>query len=222
MICAFVAAVPIHDPRGRPLARLALAVTAIGLFLMGYYWGNRYQYQSSTPPEIEGVLIRPPHHPLPDFALRDTAGQPFTAEHFAGHWTLLSLGNPSRALGQPTVTHMIEIHNRLASDPDLQEKLLLVLATQPEDPAPALDFEHLSPVITLLWGTSGEMQRLRTALGIPAQAAALTVDQGIPCYLIGPSGRLLALFPGAQTPASIASDLAAIAAHDEALSPDHD
>ncbi|WP_089726218.1 SCO family protein [Candidatus Thiosymbion oneisti] len=207
-------------PRGI-LARLALAVAAIGLFLVGYYWGNQYQRATSTPLAIEGVLIRPAR-PLPEFTLRDTAGQPFTTEHLVGHWTLLSFDDPNQALGQPAVTRMIEIHNRLADNPDLQERLLLVLATQPEDSTPALDFDRLSPVLRPLSGTAGEMQRLRTALGMPVQATTPAADQAIPCYLIGPSGRLLALFPSAQTPASIASDLAAIAAHDETLSPDHD
>ncbi len=198
---------------------------AIGLFLAGYYWGNKYQHHTSTPPTIAGVLIRPTC-PLPDFALRDTAGQPFTAERFVGHWTLLSFGNPGQALGQPALTRMIEIRNRLVSDPDLQEKPILLLVLQPDDSTKALDFGRLSPVLTPLSGTTGELQRLRTAFGMPAQATILTADQGIPCYLIGPSGRLLALFPGAKTPASIASDLAAIAApiavHSDALSPAHD
>ncbi len=63
------------------------------------------------------------------------------------------------------------------------------------------------------------MQPLRTALGLPMEETAVTADQAIPCYLIGPSGRLLALFPDAQPPASIASDLAAIAARNNALEP---
>ena len=197
-------------PRGKPWAQLVPAAAAIGLFLVGYYWGNQYQRHTSTPPAIEGVLIRPPR-PLPEFTLRDTAGQPFTAEHLVGHWTLLSFDDSNQVPGQPMVTRMIEIRNRLASDPDLQERLLLVLTIRPDDSPPTLDFDHLSPVLTVLSGTAGELQRLRTALGMPAQATTLTADQAIPCYLIGPSGRLSALFPGAQTPASIASDLAAIA-----------
>jgi len=213
--------VPIRNPRGRPLARLALAAAAIGLFLIGYHWGNRYQRSTSTPPAIEGVLIRPAR-PLPDLALRDGAGQSFTTERFVGHWTLLSFGKPSQALDQPAVMRMIEIRNRLASDSDLQEKLLLILVIQPDDSSPASDFGHLSPVLTLLSGTTDELQRLRTALGIPVQATAPATAQGIPCYLIGPSGRLSALFPDAQTPASIASDLAAIVAHIDTLSPTHE
>jgi len=213
--------VPIRNPRGSLLVRLALAAAAIGLFLVGYHWGNRYQRSTSTPPAIEGVLIRPAR-PLPDLALRDGAGRPFTAERLVGHWTLLSFGNPSPTPDQPVVVRMIEIRNRLASNPELQERLLLVLVIQPDDSSPASDFGHLSPVLTLLSGTTDELQRLRTTLGMPVQATAPTTAQGIPCYLIGPSGRLFALFPGAQTPASIASDLAAIAAYGDTLSPTHE
>jgi len=185
-----------------------MAAVAIGLFLVGYYWGNRHQRYTSTLPVIEGVLIRPAR-PLPDFILLDAAGQPFTAGRLSGHWTLLSFGNPSQAFGQPAITRMIEIFNRLANAPNLRERLLLVLVIlrRPDGPTPALDFEHLSPVLTLLSDTTDELQRLRMALGMPLQAPPLTTDLAIPCYLIGPSGRLLALFPNAQTPASIASDL---------------
>lgn len=212
---------PICNPRGGFLGRLSLAAAAIGLFLVGYYWGNQYQHHTSTPPTIAGVLIRPPR-PLPDLALRDAAGRPFTTERFVGYWTLLSFDNPSPAPDRPAVMRMIEIRNRLASDSDLQERLLLVLVIRSEDSTPAAGFDHSSPVLTLLSGTTDELQRLRTVLGMPAQATAPAVDQGIPCYLIEPSGRLSALFPSTQTPASIASDLTAIAAHVDALAPTHD
>jgi len=199
--------VPIREIRDKPLLRLAMAAVAIGLFLVGYYWGNRHQRYTSTLPVIEGILIRPAR-PLPDFILLDTAGQPFTAGRLAGHWTLLSFGNPSQAFGQSAITRMIEIFNRLANAPNLREQLLLVLVIlRPDGPTLALDFEHSSPVLTLLSGTTDELQRLRMALGMPLQAPSLTPDLAIPCYLIDPSGRLLALFPDAQTPASIASDL---------------
>ncbi len=122
----------------KPLPRLVVAVSALGLFLVGYYWGNQYRHGDSTPPVIEGVLVRPPR-PLPAFEFRDAAGRLFTTERFAGHWTLLSFGDSSRAPGQSVVMRMIEVYNRLAITPDLQEKLLLVLATRIEDSTPAWD-----------------------------------------------------------------------------------
>ncbi|MCG6863054.1 MAG: hypothetical protein LJE70_17535 [Chromatiaceae bacterium] len=199
--------------------RLVMAAATIGLFLAAYYWGNQFKRPDSTHPVIEGVLIRPAPA-LPGFELRDAADhQPFIAEHFVEHWTLLTFVDPSLAPGHLAVTRMIEVRNRLASAPGLQEKLLLVLASQRQDPHLARDFERLSPALKLLSGESGEIQRLREALGAPSQEATGTGTDGIPFYLIGPSGRLLAVFPSAQAPASIASDLVALASHIDSLYP---
>ena len=202
-----------------------MAAAAIGLFVVAHYWGNRYQQDGSPPPAIAAVLIRPPIE-LPEIELRDASGQPFTAESFAGHWTLLAFGDASRAPGHLAVTRMIEVHNRLASEPDLQAMLLIVLATRDQDPTLARDFGRLSPALRLLSGEAGELQHLRASLGAspgaPAQETADAPFDAPPYYLIGPAGRLLALFPGAQTPSSIASDLSAIFGHADSLDPTDD
>jgi len=214
---------PIHDPRRKPLGRLAMAAATMGLFLLAYYWGNQYKYRDSNPPVIEGVLIRPPIA-LPDFDLRDAAGQPFTAESFAEHWTLLSFGDPSQVSGHLAITRMIEAYNRLASDPDLQAMLQLTLASEREDPILARDFARLSPVLKILSGELGELQRLGASVGAPPpqEATAETKDEPPPLYLIGPSGRLVALFTGSQAPASMALDISAIAKNFHSLFPADD
>ena len=40
--------------------RLVFPVVAVGLFVLGYQWGNRVQRDRAEPPAIGGVLIRPP------------------------------------------------------------------------------------------------------------------------------------------------------------------
>jgi hypothetical protein len=213
----------VHDQRRRPLSRLAIAAAAAGLFLLAYYWGNQYKHGNSPPPQIEGVLVRPPIE-LPDFDLLDADGQPFTAKSFTGHWTLLSFGAPSQASGHLAITRMVEVHNRLASDPDLQKMLQLILASEHQDPILARDFARLSPVLKTLSGESGELQRLRASVGAPPPggASAAPMDEAPALYLIGPLGRLVALFIGSQRPDSIASDLSAIAKHAHSLFPADD
>lgn len=206
-----------------------MAAAAIGLFVVAHYWGNRYQQGGSPPPAIAAVLVRPPIE-LPEIELRDASGQPFTAESFAGHWTLLAFGDASRAPGHLAITRMIEVHNRLASEPDLQAMLLIVLATRDQDPTLARDFVRLSPALRILSGEAGELQHLRASLGASpgaspgalAQETAGAPFDAPPFYLIGPAGRLLALVPGAQTPSSIASDLSAIFEHSDSLDPTDD
>jgi cytochrome oxidase Cu insertion factor (SCO1/SenC/PrrC family) len=160
---------------------------------------------------------------LPGFELHDTQNQPFTADDFQARWTLLTFGDPSRAPGHLAVTRMIEVYNRLANDPDLQAVLQLALVAELQDLALARDFGRLSPALKLLSGESGEIQRLRASLGAgPTDDAGTEVAQNTPFHLIGPAGRLLALFLGAQPPASIASDLSAIAEHPHILNPNDD
>lgn len=211
----------VRNPRG-PLARLVLVAAAIGLFLVGYYWGNKYKLGKAGPPTIEGVLVRPPRE-LPDFELRDADGVTFTAQDLVEHWTLLAFGDLTKAPGHLAVTRMIDVRNRLADRQDLQAVLLLALAADTQAPSLARDFSRLSPVLKLLSGEAGELQRLRAAVGAPPSTATATRnDEGVPFYLIGPRGRLLVLFPGTQEPAAIAEDLTALADHPDSVSPSID
>lgn len=204
------------DPRSSLLSKLTMATAAIGLFLISYYWGNQYKQQDLAPPALAGVLVRPPYE-IPELELRDATGQPFTAESFAGHWTLLSFAEQSQ--GHHMVARLIEVRNRLASDPDIQDMLLLALASEHQDSTLARNVGRLTPALKVLSGDTGEMQRLRASLGAPAQEPTRIQTDEIPFYLIGPSKRLMALFTGTQKPASIASDLSTIAAHADALYP---
>lgn len=196
-----------------------MAAAAIGLFLVGYFWGNQYQRRDSAVTAIEGILLRRPIE-LPAFEAHDAAGQTFTAESFTGHWTLLSFADLNQAPGHLAVTRMIEVHNRLATDPPLQEQLQLALLAQRQDLALARDFSRLSPALKVLSGESDELQKLRISLGesSPEETTGAPADE-IPLYLIGPSGHLLALFSGTQAPSSVASDLSAISEHSDSLYP---
>ena len=213
---------PIGEPRRQPMARLVMAVAAIGLFLAGYYWGNQYKREDSAPPAIAGILVRTPPE-LADFELRDAFGQPFSADSFAGRWTLLAFADPDQANGHRPITHMIEVYNRLAADADLQAMLLLVLVTgRPPDSTIAKDFQRLSPALRFLSGDPDELQRLRASLGSPVQKSSPVLANEGWLYMTSPSKRLLALFPGIQEPASVASDLSAIAADPDSLYPSDD
>lgn len=197
--------------RRRPAARLAMIAAAIGLFLVGYYWGNQYKRADPAPLTIDGVLVRPPLE-LPGFELVDVENQTFTANSFKKRWTLVTFGDLSRAPGHLAVMRMIEVHNRLAGRPELQTLLQLALVAERQDSDLARDLARLSPALNLLSGESGEVQRLRASLGASAaDDSGPEVGGDVSSYLIGPSGRLLALFSEAQPPASIAADLSIIA-----------
>jgi hypothetical protein len=188
--------------RRGPFARLVLIVSAIGLFLIGYYWGNQYKY-SGGPPAIEGVMISPAM-PLAEFDLRDAQGRPFGSEDLADRWTLLAFGEISQARGQLAVTHMIEVYNRLADRPELRDRLQLLLAAPSQSPNLASDFQRLSPALRILSGEESELSRLAGLLGASPTGIG---EEGAARYLIAPNGSLLALFAAGQPAEAVASDV---------------
>jgi len=212
---------PVHSARGRPLIRLVMAAATVGLFLIGYYWGNQHKHDHTPLPTVAAVLVRPPIA-LPELDLRETSGQPFTTEGFDGHWTLLSFDDPGTASGHLAITRMVEVHNRLADHPDLRKLLQLTLVSPQQDPAPDEKVAGMSPTIEILIAPPSDLQKLRATLGAPPKETTESTPGEDPFYLIGPSARLLALFTGAQAPASIASDLITVAANAADLYPPHE
>ena len=188
-----------------------MAVAAIALFLVAYQWGNQYRYTGGEPPAIGGVLIRPPQ-PLPDFVLRDTAGEPVGRGALFEHWSLLAFGNLSGAAGHRGISRLVAVANRVAGEPDLRERLRLLLATADAAPSLARDFERLSPAIAVLTGARAEVAELAAALGADTDAALDGAPDTPPTlFLLDPDAELVAIFPGAQPAAAVAEDLAALA-----------
>jgi hypothetical protein len=184
--------------------RLAFALGAMGLFVFGYQWGNQYQRKTASPPQIDGVLIRPPIE-VPDFRLEDTTGRPFTAGDLEPGWTLLAFGDLAGAGGQLAVQRLIDLYNRAGEEPALQRALTLALVT-PGEPSPlARDFARLSPALRILTGDPAEGARLRAALG-----AGSAPDASL--YVFAPGGYLIALLADGPDRAATGADL--IALHD--------
>ncbi len=203
------------------LVRIAIVGAALSLFLIGYQWGNQYRQRDAQPPAIIGVLMVPAL-PLRDFALEDGQGLPFTRESLDGRWTLFAFGDLDQQAGEGAVRRMIEVWNRLAGNPTLQRLLQLALAVPDPTTVRSHKLGPLSDVLRTLSGDADTVASLRSSLGTPIGTEAESAAEGIPFYLVGPKGRVLALFPGAQTPAAIASDLSVIATSFETLYPDAD
>lgn len=174
----------------------------MGLFLLGYYWGNHYQR-----PDLSGVdaaiLLRPPLE-LPAFSATDQVGQPLGKERLQGHWSLLLIGSTESPATREGLTQMSRIHNRLAGHSELQDALRPVFLS----PDPELDSTDqlletvytYNPALTAGSAREDDLRALMTTLG--AQA-----DGPSSLYLIDPQGRAPALFTAAQDPAAIARDI---------------
>jgi hypothetical protein len=191
--------------RRGPLARLVLMVSAIGLFVLGYYWGNQYKY-GGGPPTIEGVMVSPAV-PLLGFELEDATGRPFSGDDLAERWTLLAFGEVSQARGQIAVSRMIDVFNRLADRPELRERVQLALAAKDQSPNLARDFSALSTSLRILAGEQAEIDRLAGLFGERPEGGG---EEGAALYLITPDGHLLAVFPAGQPAGTVAADLRAL------------
>ena len=191
-------------PRG-PLVRLILMVCAIGLFLIGYQWGNQRRF--GQPPAIAGVLIAPPMA-LPAFTLVDGAGRPFGREQLIDRWTLLAFGDLAQARGQLAVQRLLDVYHRLPADAEPRQRLQLLLAAPVPREELARDFSRLSPALRLLAGEAGDLGQLAGLLGEPVNPGP---QDRSTLYLIAPDARLLALFPTSQPPEALASDLTLLA-----------
>lgn len=194
--------------RNRPLLpRLIMAVAAVGLFLVGYQWGNQFKRGDQQPPPISGVMVRPPQ-PLPDFVLQDSAGADVGRPDLLDRWALISFAPLADAQGHRSIARLVEIYNRLAAEPELQKRLRLLLISADSAPRLARDFERLSPAIGILSAERGVIDELRNALGAGEQPPS---DQLPALFLVGPDASLVALFPASQPAAEIAADVAALA-----------
>lgn len=188
--------------RHNPWVRLAFALGAMGLFLLGYQWGNEYQRRHAKPPSIGGVLVRPPAA-IPGFSLVDALGRPFDQETLAAGWTLLTFGDLTSAQGQLAVQRLIDVYNRVSDQDDLHRALRLALVASTDAPNLARDFSRLSPALYVLGGEAEEVQRLRAALGVG-------VDPQMPFFVFAPGGYLVALLMDSEDGAVLAEDLTAL------------
>lgn len=197
------------------IARLIMAVAAVGLFIVGYQWGNQFQTAHQAPLRIDGVLLRPPVE-LPELDLQGTQG-PFSRDDLQQHWSLIAFGSPGSALGHRGVSRLIEIANRVADQPDLRKRLQLLLISADDAPILARDFEQLTPSLRVLSAPEQLLANLKEAVGAEQAQPAEGADRPPPLFLIDLQARLVALFSGGQPAASIAADLKMLSERPDAL-----
>lgn len=192
-----------------------MALAAVGLFLIGYQWGNQFQRANDAPPRIDGVLLRPSVE-LPEVELHGTSGT-VTRADLRAHWSLIAFGSPGSALGQRGIARLIDVWNRAADQPQLRDSLRLLLISADDAPALARDFERLTPNLKVLSTSREDLSRLQDAFGIADARGREAGDQPPPIYLLSPQARLAVLFTGSQPAQRIAEDLKALAERPDAL-----
>lgn len=174
----------------------------MGLFVLGYQWGNEYQRRHAKQPQISGVLVRPPAA-IPGFRLADPLGRPFDHQTLAAGWAVLTFGDLAVAQGQLATQRLVDVYNRVAGEEALHQSLRLVLVTTSDAHGLARDFARLSPALYILSGDDAELGRLRASLGVGDEPEQ-------PLFVFAPGGYLVALLTDGRDGAALAADLTAL------------
>jgi len=195
--------------RNRPprpaLHRFAIISVALVVVLLGYYLGNRYQFgqlQNSV-----AILFEQPIElvttelPLP--LRREVEAE--------DKWVLVLAGRPGDACDK-LLGHYIEVVNRLAAWPAIQERLqLIIFNSGNRPPGPAwknVEWAHVQEM------PETQILRLTGQLGIAPLGTRWCQDVQATTALIGPVNRVHALLP-LDKPEKIAESLRLIIeAHD--------
>jgi hypothetical protein len=182
--------------RQRRLVILGLALLAFGL---AYYSGSRYQNRPQPAPVIAGVAIHPPS-PLPSLPNTESPSL-IRQESLLGRWSLLML-DPHRGQSRsPALLRLMQIHNRLAAEPRLQQGIVfLYLPAEPHEPEHRA-IDGLGENFTALSGEPEQVEETFRLFGVEPDGKIASL------YLIGPKARLHALFTPDQDTATIAEDL---------------
>ncbi|MES9826845.1 MAG: hypothetical protein ABW201_01100 [Candidatus Thiodiazotropha sp.] len=180
--------------------RAVILILALITFSVAYYAGHTQKLNTGTPPQIDGVLINPPL-PVPPVNLYNQQDEPFSLSNLQGHWSLLMLDPGPGTTSSVALTRLIQVHNRLATDPDLQQQIHYFYLPGNKIEEKAISFASLSDNFQALHGDKQKMDIAFTAFGGAGNETEYTL------YLIGPDATLRALFTRINNTATIAEDI---------------
>ena len=172
-------------------------------FGIAYYAGNKH----STPdhPQVSGVLLQPAT-PIAVFELEDQYGEPFSSRQLLDHWSLILL-DPAPGVDSPGFRRLVQVHNRLAGDPQLQTRTRFIYLPRRNSDPIITAVSRLGGSFSTLQGEPADLDALFAALGMAA------IDDSFILYLIDPDTNMRVLFTGSQDAATIATDFTTLIAN---------
>ncbi|MEW8507266.1 MAG: hypothetical protein AB2598_11215 [Candidatus Thiodiazotropha sp.] len=180
--------------------RLVILILALLTFSLAYYAGHLQKQRDIQLPEIHGVLINPPL-PIPAIDLYNQAEEAVSNANLQGHWNLLMFDYAGGTASSTALTRLIQVHNRLAADPELQRQINYYYLPEDGDRETSISYAQMSDNIHFLQGEAEIVDGLINSFGGTASDTDYTL------YLIGPKTRLHALFTQDVDAATIATDL---------------
>jgi protein SCO1/2 len=209
--------------RRRILAPAVAALAALAVGVTTYAWIAK---RVPPLPEIGGFVL-PEARALDDVALVDSAGQPFAARDFAGHWSFLYFGYTYCPDVCPL--SMLELSNLkklLATrTPGVAAEYYFV-SVDPRRDTPERLREYVTyfdPGFHGLTGEPAQIAAFANALGaiyfVPPDQDEQTyvVSHTSSVTLLDPEGRLHAVFTAPHTPEQLAADFAKVLTRYRAL-----
>jgi protein SCO1/2 len=192
-------------------ALVAIVAIAAGMLFARSLVGNEGASQLGL---AQATLLKPPR-PLPQFALIDQAGAPFTPDRLKNRWSLLFFGFTRCPDVCPLTLGVLAQAEKALSDlpPEKRPQIMLVsVDPQRDNPAQLASYvKFFSPTFGGVTGTQDAIDELTSALGVPVAINKLpngdySVDHSAAIFLIDPNGALHALFSSPHLPAVIADD----------------
>jgi cytochrome oxidase Cu insertion factor (SCO1/SenC/PrrC family) len=172
---------------------------ALLTFGLAYYAGISHRAHREIP-QIQGISISPPS-PGPAFKLNDHNNKPYDDQRLLGHWSLLMLDPSEMTQPTPALVHLLKVHNRMAIHPELQQSTHYLYLAQSTEASLDSSISQLGKNIYGLQGTQERIHETLLSFGVEV------TDTDPVLYLIGPQGRLHALFTDEVDAATIARDI---------------
>ena len=206
-----------------PVRPKVLAVVAIVAAAAGMLLARAALNPPEPPPTLAHATLLPAPRALPDFALLDQDGQPFSRQRLQGHWSFLFFGFTScPAICPTTLGVLAQARHQLETLPAAQRPQVVLVSVDPEHDTPAQLKSYLHGFhdeFLGLTGNAAELQRLSRALPVSItmrqlEGGAYTVDHTTAIFLVDPRGAWRAVFSTPHSPGAIADDYRRILAFD--------
>jgi protein SCO1 len=167
---------------------------------------------SDQAPQLTSGTWLPQPRPVPEVALIDQSGQPFTTQNLKGHPTLVFFGFTHCPDVCPTTLARLVQVVKAANIPDLK---VLLVSVDPERDTPELLERYVhafSPDFGGVTGKPEEIQRFANEFAVAIAKVDMgggeyTVDHSAVVFLLNRQGQRVALFTPPYEPAPVAADL---------------
>ena len=191
--------------RRGPGRRLILTLAALGALIVGYYLGQYWQRQPLG--ELSAIMY--PNGQAIEYPVELTALQ---AQAGKQNWRLFVSADTRAAACVDLLRHYATVINRLAAQPDIQQRLRLTLLAYDQPEKAAIDsFTRGLSWVDVLGAPAPVLDRLSTQLGIQRSSPDACTPTQANAVLVAPDAVAWALIPHGQA-AIMARDIRTIIA----------